>query len=163
MGGYGSGGSRPGSGRKGKPKGQAGVVLTMPERIGSVGEASTVCTETNGATLLVAPDGVSLEVQAIWAQWAPHAIAERTLSSATAAGFRQLCQHWVYVAALAKKIDHLGPDTKEATGYLLTYLKAGQRLDTLLARFKLTAFGKPAIAEKPKPKANPWAAVGGAS
>lgn len=60
---------------------------------------------------------------------------------------------------LAAKINHLGADTKEAAPYLLSYLKLAQRVDASLARFKLTAFGKPAVSDKPQPAANPWAQV----
>lgn len=136
-------------------------ILTMPDRSGGVGDGSVTGDSGDTAALLTPPAGLTADEQVVWTQLAPHAITERTLSPATAAGFQQLCRHWVYAEGLAATITKFGSGTKEANGYVLTYLKAGQRLDTLLARFKLTAFGKPAVVDKPKAKVNPWAAVGG--
>lgn len=96
-----------------------------------------------------------------WRLWAGHAITERTLSPATAAGFRELCEQAALTAAIHAKIQKLKPDNKKADPYLKTYIKLSQRLDASLARFKLTAFGKPAVSDKPKPAANPWAQVAG--
>lgn len=151
------GGPRAGSGRK--PRHHDGVVLVMPARPGRVVPATPMLEPEEVAGLLTAPAELQDSAKAIWGQWANHAIAERTLTPATAAGFGQLCQQWVYLSMLVGKIDHLGVDTKEAAPYLLSYLKLAQRLDNSLARFKLTAFGKPAISEKPKTAANPWAQV----
>lgn len=153
------GGHRPGAGRK--PKGQEGNVLTMPDRKVRVQPPIPDLPESDRVALSEAPLGVSEAARALWHQWAPQALAERTLTPATAAGFAQLCQQWAYVTSLAKKIDHLGPDTKEAIPYMIGYLKLAQRLDASLARFKLTAFGKPAVSDKPKAAANPWAQVAG--
>lgn len=95
----------------------------------------------------------------MWKKYAGYALGERTLTDATAIGFREFCQQWVYVRELDKTIQRLGAGTKEAEPYFRTYLKLAQRLDSSLARFKLTAFGKPAAPEKPKAAANPWAQV----
>jgi hypothetical protein len=62
---------------------------------------------------------------------------------------------------MVARINHLRADTKEASSYLQTFLKLSQRVDSSLARFKLTALGKPAVSDKPKADANPWAALGG--
>jgi len=111
--------------------------------------------------LLRAPDDLTEDVQAVWHRWAEHAVAERTLTPATSAGFRQLCQQLAYLDQMVTRINHLRADTKEATSYLQTFLKLSQRLDGSLARFKLTALGKPAVSDKPKTAVNPWAALGG--
>lgn len=154
------GGERPGSGPKPKPRDEKGNVLQMPGTQGKVPAPIPVLDPGEQAALRVPPAELSDAAKVVWTQWADQAMAERTLTPATAAGFQHLCQQWVYVAALVGKINHLGPDTKEAVGYLIGYQKLVQRLDASLARFKLTAFGKPAISDKPKPAANPWAAVG---
>jgi hypothetical protein len=109
--------------------------------------------------LLAPPTDLPASVQAVWRQYAGYAVGEGTLTEATAAGFREFCQQWVYLHELDTTIQRLGAGTKEAEPYFRTYLKLAQRLDSSLARFKLTAFGKPARSEKPKPAANPWAQV----
>lgn len=149
------GGERPGAGRKPGPE-RIVKRRKVKHPIPLMGTSARV-KEPDVEALLIAPDGLPPDVQAIWQIWAPAAIAERTLCTSTAAGFEHLCQQWVYVAAIVARINHLGAGTQEAGPYLLTYLKSVQRLDASLARFKLTAFGKPAIAEKPKQAVNRWA------
>jgi phage terminase small subunit len=153
----GRGGERPGAGRK--PGAQDGVVLKMADRRTDVPAASPSLDEAERQGLLEPPDGLTDGAQAFWKLTAAQALAERTLTPATAAGFRQCCQQWAYLGELDKKIQHLGADTKEAGAYFVTYLKLAQRLDNSLARFKLTAFGKSAVRDKPKVAANPWASV----
>lgn len=110
--------------------------------------------------LLVPPADLLPPAQACWTAQASHAIAERTLTPATAAGFRQCCEQWALVADVLARIHVLGAATTEADPYLKTYVRLAQRLDASLARFKLTAFGKPATTDKPKAVANPWGAFG---
>jgi hypothetical protein len=86
-------------------------------------------------------------------------VAERTLTPATAAGFGQMCERWAYVSVIAARIETLGAGTQEAVPYLSVYDRMAQKLEGSLARFKLTAFGKPATSDKPKPAANPWEQV----
>ena len=155
----GRGGHRPGSGRKPGPQGPR-VLVGMPSRQPVVTVPIAPVDEGERQRLLTAPDGLSKEAQLVWIKLAEHAIAERTLTPATAAGFAQLCQQWVYLDALDKKIQHLGPDTKEASPYFQTWKAVVMRVDASLARFKLTAFGKPATKEKPKAAVNPWAQLG---
>lgn len=115
-----------------------------------------------GRAELVEPpaDLTPAPAQAYWRTWAPHACDERTLTPSTAAGFRELCQQAAYLQMLAKRIEHLGPDTKEAAAYWKPYTSLAQRVDSSLARFKLTAFGKPAAAEQKKAAVNPFAQLG---
>lgn len=109
--------------------------------------------------LLAAPYWLSEGAKGCWERWAGEAIAERTLTPATAAGFTLMCQRADYVAKLGVRIDTLGADTQDAVPYLNIYSNMSQKLETSLARFKLTAFGKPATSDKPKAAANPWGEV----
>jgi len=152
------GGARVGAGRK--PKGDRVVVPMVGHRAPVRPELPPV-DPVERAGLLKAPEDLPEDARAVWHRWAEHAVAERTLTPATAAGFRQFCQQWAYLDQVVSKIGHLGANTKEAGPYLKTFLQLSQRLDGSLARFKLTALGKPAVSDKPKPAANPWAALGG--
>lgn len=155
--GHGHGGHRPGAGRKPKDR-SASVVRISGERYAPTSTAPAPVPVTD-SSLKEPPAELPESVQQVWRECAPHALAERTLTIATALGFKQFCQQWVYVRELDKTIQRLGAGTKEAEPYFRTYLKLVQRLDSSLARFKLTAFGKPAAPEKPKAAANPWAQV----
>ncbi len=153
------GGRRVGAGRK--PALQpSGIVLGMngQRRQASTPTAPAVSGDEREA-LLQAPDDLPELARHCWLTYAGHAVAERTLTPATAAGFRQCCQQWAYVAEIDARIQHLGAATQDAQPYLMQYIRLSQRLDASLARFKLTAFGKPVTTDKPKPAANPWAQV----
>ena len=147
-----------GSGRK--PKRDRVVVPMVGHRAPVRPELSPVDpVEREG--LLKAPEDLPDEVRAVWHRLADHAVAERTLTPATSEGFLQLCQQLTYLEQMVTRINHLRADTKEASSYLQTFLKLSQRVDSSLARFKLTALGKPAVSDKPKAAANPWVALGG--
>lgn len=109
--------------------------------------------------LLEPPADLEAKAQGVWLDLAGCALHERTLTEETVPGFRQLCQQWVYLRELDVTIQRLGAGTQEAESYFRTYLKLAQRLDGSLARFKLTAFGKPVTPDKPKVAENPWAKV----
>lgn len=152
------GGRRIGAGRKPGTKNESlGVprIHRFPSRTPPPPPAAPV----ESGPLLEPPDELESAAQDVWRKYAGYALGERTLTEATATGFREFCQQWVYVRELDKTIQRLGAGTKEAEPYFRTYLKLVQRLDSSLARFKLTAFGKPAAPEKPKAAANPWAQV----
>lgn len=153
----GRGGARPGSGRK--PKDRRVVLNMLPPRSRAEIPILPAVDADERARLVEPPSDLPAEVQACWRRCAGHAVTERTLTSSTAEGFRQFCQQWAYLADIEKRIQQLGAGTKEADPYLKTYIKLAQRVDSSLARFKLTAFGKPATSDKPKPAANPWAQV----
>ena len=151
------GGYRQGAGRK--PVG-GGVVLGLDgkrqrARYRGVELPPAVAGEDR-ERLVVPPKGIGKASAAFWRLWAPRAVEERTLTPSTAVGFVETCQRAAYVAALAKRIEHLGPATKEAVPYLMLYDKMAQKLEGSLSRFKLTAMGKPATSDKPKAAANPW-------
>lgn len=162
----GHGGARVGAGRKPKPK--PGVVLGMDgARISSTAppaasESKATSSETPDAPDLLAPppDLKDPVARQCWKRFAPLAITGRTLTPETMPGFRQLCQQWSYAESLDAMIQLLGAASADAEEKMKTWLKVSQRLDASLARFKLTAFGKPAVAEKPKASANPFAAIG---
>lgn len=101
--------------------------------------------------------------RAIWEQWAPAAIEQRTLVATTVVGFRELCEQAALKQAIHRRLQKLGPASSEAEGQMRTYVKLAQRLDATIARFKLTAFGKPADGGGARKSAatNPWAQVAG--
>ncbi len=155
------GGARPGSGPK--PKRREAVVLGLDGQRQKMGPKPdglppAVDGETKEA-LLVAPYWLTEAARGYWERWAVQALAERTLTPSTAAGFVELCQRADYVGKLAFKIASLGADTQDALPYLNLYDRMSRSLETSLARFKLTAFGKPATSDKPKAAENPWAQV----
>lgn len=156
-----SGGARIGAGRKpgstkGRLLGVAGQALTghrvhppLPPAVS--GEEREKLVEP--------PASLFPGAAAFWREYAPQAVAERTLTPATAAGFRKLAREWAYAESLAERIEHLGAGTQEALPYLREFRGYTGRLDISLKSFKLSAFGKPATSDKPKPAENPWAAL----
>lgn len=151
------GGERPGAGRK--PGSKNSNVLAMPGRPGSVDTGKPMLNEGDRQALLVPPSTLTADEQAVWKEWAPRALAELTLSPATAAGFQKFCVLWAIAKRIEAKMALLGVDTKDGSPYLKDYIALTPKLDSAMRCFKLTAFGKPAISEKPKPAANPWAGV----
>jgi hypothetical protein len=91
MGGFGSGGSRPGAGRKRKPT-HLRAIDGGADRRGPRGDDDDAELPPADAAALEPPDDLSPEERAVWDAWAPLAIAERTLTPATLANFVQLCQ-----------------------------------------------------------------------
>ena len=77
----------------------------------------------------------------------------------TSAGFQKFCVLWAIAKRIEARMALLGVDTKDGSPYLKDYIALTPKLDSAMRCFKLTAFGKPAISEKPKPAANPWAGV----
>ncbi|OFW37638.1 MAG: hypothetical protein A3J29_06080 [Acidobacteria bacterium RIFCSPLOWO2_12_FULL_67_14b] len=110
------------------------------------------------------PGVVLTSQQVYWRRWAPHAIEQRTLTPATAAGFRELCEVAAFKDELAARLQRFGIDGKAGAERMRTYTRLSQRLDAALGRFKLTAFGKPADGgggRRQEPGAvNPFAQVG---
>jgi hypothetical protein len=110
--------------------------------------------------LLTPPVDLSERARSCWTLWAPQAVERRTLTLATAFGFRELCEKAATVTALRDRIALLGAATQDALPYLKECRGQAQALNVSLKEFKLTAFGKPETSEKPKPAANPFAALG---
>jgi hypothetical protein len=112
--------------------------------------------DSAASSLAEPPADLSDSRKAFWREWAPLAIAEGTLTDATVLGFRELSEQFVIKETLGKQCEAKEPGWGEA---FKLWVKATQRVDSSMARFKLTALGKSAA---PKPKAantNPWAAV----
>ncbi len=158
------GGRRPGAGAK--PGAKRRALLTprqlAPHKVvrGAFGLPEPPVASPAAADEMIAPpadmEGGEL---AAWRALAPHAVAERTLTVSRVAGFRVLCQRWVYCAELDARIRVLGIVSGEADR-LLKRLEAWQKLlGASLGEFNLRSFGKPAVAEKPKAASNPWASL----
>lgn len=132
------GGRRPGAGRK--PKSEAeraldgnanhrGRVLPHPA-------ASTYVAPPHPPTLdeADAPNDLSFDERAVWLELAPHAIANGTLTDATALGFKILCRNVVLERRYATSVNDQG--TGNHRGMI-------QRVDAELLRFNLAPCGKP--------------------
>lgn len=154
----GHGGSRPGAGRKPWKKGESANVFGMDGKPHDAGLPPPVSSVDNQA-LRKPPSDLSASAKTFWKRWAALALANRTLTAATAFGFRELCEKAATVAALRGRIALLGAATQDALPYLKECRGQAQALNVSLKEFKLTAFGRPETSEKPKPAANPWAAV----
>jgi hypothetical protein len=116
------------------------------------------------AALLTPPSDLPADQQACWALYAKSAVEQRTLVPATVAGFRELCEQFAFKAAISARIQKAKAGSKKSDGLLRHYVKLAQRLDSTLARFKLTSFGKPADGQGGARKTSapsPWAAIGG--
>jgi hypothetical protein len=155
------GGRRPGAGRKpGRPKG--GVVLGMDGSRQVRGAELPPAVPVEVRAGLMEPPGDLVEAARVcWRAWAEFALSERTLTPATAAGFRHLCIQMAVVQALDDRIAVLGVATQDALPYLAARRGQAIQLAASLKDFKLTAFGKPATSEKPMKAANPFGQVAG--
>jgi phage terminase small subunit len=111
--------------------------------------------------LLTPPTDLTPAQQDFWRRWAPCAMEQRTLVPATIAGFRELCEQFDLKQKVARRIQALGAGSPKAAGHLGAYVKLAQRVDSTLARFKLTGMGKPAdnAGRARQTAANPWAQV----
>lgn len=126
------GGSRVGAGRKPEP-------------------LELVTDETSEADdLALPPSDLTPEQQEFWRAYAPLAIERQTLTIATVPAFRLLCE------LHAKKTMVGGMVDKGALGGLRVFMQLAKQVESLMARFCLAPFGKPAKTEKPKPPKNPW-------
>lgn len=133
MGGNGSGGRRPGSGRKPKSAfdialdgnaGHRGRVLAHPSVPPSTAPAEIEEFD--------APDDLTMDERHIWLELAPFAFANRTLTKATSLSFRLLCRNVVLERAMSIGLDRGGPNHR---GMI-------QRVDAELLRFSLSPCGK---------------------
>lgn len=140
MGGVGSGGPRPGAGRKKKSDEaraldgnarQRARVLPHP----SAGEAPAVTpTPLPVLTDADAPADFTPDERKAWLELAPFALQNRTLTPATALGFRMLCRN----VALERMYSQSVTDRGGANHRGLI-----QRIDAELLRFNLAPCGKP--------------------
>lgn len=127
--------------------------------------------------LAVAPDELREEFRPFWNSWAKVAIERETLNEATACGFMELCELHHEKGQIKATLDEQGrtyvkpiPDPDGGMSHELKahplmskYLQLAKQVDSMMARFKLTAFGKPEVGGKKRPAAtNAWANVAGA-
>ncbi len=143
MGGKGSGGSRPGSGRK--PKGALEHGLD-----GTVSQVARVFTHPSSAPAEIeefdAPDDLTMDERHVWMELAPFAFQNRTLTKATSLAFRILCRNVVLERAFAQSVNDKG--TANHRGMI-------QRVDAELRNFNLLPCGKPIYEAAPVAAANP--------
>lgn len=143
-----SGGARVGAGRKKRAPGAAW--LTGARRRGPQGVVKPAAVVPDDSGTVVRPKGLSVEDTAVWNELAPLALALGTLTVATAMAFADLCGYIVMerkmrVAPLAAG----GPDHR---GLI-------QRIETMRARFRLIADGKPVV--KPETTGDEWSEFDG--
>lgn len=152
MGGIGSGGRRPGAGRKPKDAilraldgGRAShsrkpaTVLPHPSSDGLEPPAPKL-PQVDEAD---APIEFDAEERAVWLELAPHAILARTLTPATSLGFRMLCRNVVMERNYSKSVLERG--SANHRGLI-------QRIDAELLRFNLAPCGKPIASVEPTEK-----------
>jgi hypothetical protein len=135
MGGRGSGGHRPGSGRK--PKDLAAKMLH--------GTATRAQREAARKPVTVeefdAPNDLTTAERLVWLRLAPGAFAARTLTKATEYQFVMLCRNVVLEREIAADASLRGGANHR--GII-------QRVDAELARFCLAPMGKPIVEDAPK-------------
>ncbi len=154
MGGVGSGGKRPGAGRK--PKSEVARALD-----GGAGHRPKVVAHPSSPVeppppVLPAldesdcPNELTHEERLVWLELAPHAKLARTLTESTSLGFRMLCKN----IALSNRYYASVLDCGGANHRGLI-----QRIDAELLRFSLAPCGKPvAHPEAEKPAIDPMKA-----
>lgn len=148
------GGSRPGAGRK--PKGSKVVGMDGKPRADVLPPSmQTAVVPAPDSPLIEPPADLSDARKAIWRTWAPHALAEGTLTEATASGFREFTERMAVKNRLWAQVEEGAPGWGDA---FKLWEKASKLVNVSMKEFKLTAFGKPAAPAKPKASANPFAA-----
>lgn len=153
MGGVGSGGRRPGAGRK--PRSEAEKALRGPSHHAKVlPHPSAPPVEPAAAKPprfdeSQAPNDLNPEERAVWLELAPHATANGTLTDATSLGFRLLCRNVVLERQFSASVMDRG--CANHRGLI-------QRIDAELLRFNLAPCGKPVAAPAEAPKVDPMKA-----
>jgi hypothetical protein len=176
MGGKGSGGARPGAGRR--RKSQSDGALTGSRRTRS--RAATNQTPNQKASVPAAPGApppaasvvpleipqppgsLTLDELAEWNDLAPRAATEGTLIDSTRYALRDLCQLRVLRDRLLRRVGDdgdivIGAQGQQAAHPLLTRITTlSQRVEAGMVRFKLSPQGKELETAKPQP-ADPFA------
>lgn len=135
---------RPGGGRKPDD----GNVVRFPAVQGVEADA-----------LKVPPPDLPEGQQPYWRRLAPIAIAQGTLVDSTTPGFRELCELLLFKDEVSLRLQRFGSDGKSGAERLRNYGRLARQADATLARFKLTAFGKPAVSTNKPAAGNPFAAL----
>jgi hypothetical protein len=164
------GGSRVGSGRKPKPGKTPAMVPFVSLQGGKVAQGASNGSEVS----LIAPEDLPLVGREFWHQYAGLAIESATLTPRTIPGFRWLCETYAEMRAneatiqtdgrtyIKCTVDGAGNEHQELKAHPLTTTlnKLRKDVDQGMARFCLTAFGKPAAgAVKKAASVNPWQQV----
>jgi hypothetical protein len=165
MGGKGSGGARPGSGRKSKDADAKWLGGNAGKRDGQKPPKAPAPFE------LIAPlVGLTDAQIEVWNDLAPHACAQRTLTAQTARAFADLCEAIVLKRRLMASIEANGLTylkvTIDGAGQEHTEQKANpllaqhrgmmQRVEAALLRFRLSPIGKELAPAAASPK-DEWA------
>lgn len=152
------GGARPGSGPKPQEKRN---LLGFPAAVRPADAAAIASLTEPPADLSDAPPAgelTTMTAKAAWRLYAPLAIEQGTLVPNTVPGFRELVQQFVMKEDAAARLMRFGSEGKSGRERARSFAQLAQRLDASLARFKLTAFGKPAdSSKKSSATANVWA------
>ena len=158
------GGARVGAGRKPKAASRS-VVVDARSRFSETTLPPAPAVPADLESLVEPPEGMPETHAKLWRKLAPHAIAQQTLVTATRPGFAELVEQLVMKQQLADSIAQVGAAHPGADGLLRHYTKLAQRLDATMARFRLTALGKPeaAAARKVPVTNNAWAVAPPAS
>lgn len=148
MGGVGSGGRRRGAGRKPKPAherrlagnaGHRGKVLAHPS------VPAVQAPQLPEIEEFDVPDDLTTDERHVWMELAPHAFANRTLTTATSLAFRLLCRNVVLERRYAGSVQDAGGASHR--GVI-------QIIDRELLRFNLAPCGKSVVME-PVPAVDP--------
>lgn len=170
MGGKGSGGARVGAGRKSKDARLALVHGSRDRGTRLVADAVAVEAAAAPAWMIELPAALPADQVEVWQALAPQALDRRTLTPATALAFRDLCEAIVVKRALLAIIQTDGYTIAKVTlkdgrkrrrpakrgverkahPLLSQFRGMMQRVESGLARFRLTGDGK-ATASEAKP------------
>src|SRR5262245_21910677 len=138
------GGARLGSGRKPLDPQLAVLVGHRPQHL-SDDRAATAVADLPPPAWIDPPLGVPARVRAVWLELAPGAIAERTLTSHTAAAFELLCRTVILERQCARRRTDRGKGHQRGP---MQGVEAG------LVRFRRAPLGRPVAVPKP---ADPFA------
>jgi len=109
--------------------------------------------------LLVAPMWMPDSHRALWVMLAPAAIAQQTLTAQKVTGLAELCGAMAIKRDIEASLSQLSAGSPEWVVMLTQHAKYAQRVESGLARFRLTGDGRPdAAAAKKATVKNPWAA-----
>lgn len=163
MGGKGSGGSRPGAGRK-PVSAEAGAVSgsrrararakqanqngAANQKASVQGDAPPHEQQPLDLAVPLPPGNMTLDELAEWNELAPRAMKEGTLTESTVLALRDLCQARVLKDKLLRKIGDLGDVVLASNGNLAAnpllsrFTTLLQRVEAGMVRFKLSPMGK---------------------
>lgn len=157
MGGKGSGGARVNTGPK--PVDDATMALrgSRPRRKPAL--ATSRPTAQAVMEVVACPDDLPTDQKAVWDALAPEAMKQHTLTSATASAFRDLCEAIVIKRLMLAQIqadgmtlvdvsvDGAGVEHQSLKAHPLLAKHQGMmvRVEAGMARFLLTATGKPSV------------------